>query len=222
MGRISETEERNIDDLDPSRGIITALIISVAFWVTLFFSLAASAASVVTTQVITDLPQADGRRYVEYRFDLLDNNNGNHVEYIGPKLVPADFDTDADMLALIPVVLETQANREIFDTRSDLASGADPFHVDLGGFFEKATPDWQTWDELFVVTAKYYWALPDQLGILPFKASWSRVSNTDKRDILGITNQDITRLNAAMQAATDISATLSTYLPFYDEDGNPL
>ena len=55
---------------------------------------------VATHQTVEDSAQADGRRYVRYRYDFTEGD----IIFRGPKLVETLFDDDADRLALVPTV----------------------------------------------------------------------------------------------------------------------
>lgn len=61
-----------------------------------------------TAEVITDAAQADGRRYVRYRYT---HDSGRTFEH-GPKLVPADHDAQAEADALIPRIEVQAAEQE--------------------------------------------------------------------------------------------------------------
>lgn len=176
-------------------------------------------ASVTSTTVVSDIAEPSGWRYVRYRFDLLDNLGGNHIDY-ATKLIAAGVDAEADMIAMVPVLLEDKKVGEQHEWRDQCVDGGDPLHWDNGGFWDKTTPLWGTWNEMFSFVAKWFWAREFQLEIAPYSNSWARVNSTDKRNILNITNQDITALNASMQIAIDIQASLDTYVPFFDSNGN--
>lgn len=175
-------------------------------------------ASVVSTQLVSDRAEPGGWRFVRYRFDLLDNRNENHVEYVGPKYVEPGFDTDADMLAISPAILLSKADQELSEFESAMEQGQDPLHVDMGGFFEKVLPRWQTWDDAFRNASEYFWGLTNLIAILPFSLTWGRVSNTGKRNALDTTNQIVSDMNGDMQIADNTKITLDGYNPHYDED----
>jgi len=177
-------------------------------------------ASVTSTQVVSDIAEPSGWRYVRYRFDLLDNLGGNHIEYAN-KFIPPATDAEADMIAMIPAVLENKKIAEQQDWRDQCVDGIDPLHWDNGGFWDKTTPLWGTWNEAFTFVGKWFWSQENQLDLVPYNTSWGRVNNTDKRNGLGITNQNITTLNSQMQIAVDTKATLDSYIPFFDQNGNP-
>jgi len=176
-------------------------------------------ASVTTMIVVSDRPQADGRRYVRYKFDLLDNNGGNHIEYIGPKLVAADFDTDADMIARAPEILVSKADQEQQELRDQARQGGVVLHTDMGGWFEKILPNWESWEIQTTAWLKYWLSQEDQLELVNMQADNILISSTDKRNLLDIANQDVTNINASVQIAIDTKATLDTYTPYFDDDG---
>jgi len=178
-------------------------------------------ASVTSTQVVSDIAEPNGWRYVRYRFDLLDNLGGNHIEY-ATKLIAADVVAETDMVAMIPAVLADKKVGEQLAWVDECEAGNDPLHWDNGGFWDKTTPLWGTWDEMFTYVGKQFWSRENQLDLAPYSLSWGRVNSTDKRNGLGITNQNVTTLNASMQIAVDTAATLSAYVPFFDQHGNPI
>jgi hypothetical protein len=179
------------------------------------------AASVVSSQVISDQQQADGSRIVLYEFELLDNNGGSLTVDYGPKTVDSEFNTTADLVVLAPRILQSQADYEIEAAIFRITDlGEDPLHYDAGGGnWQKETPNWNTWDVLFTAVAKYFWAQTDQLTLAPYSDSWGRVSNQDKTNLLGITNQTRTAMAGDMQTAVDTLASLASYAPYFDEDG---
>lgn len=177
-------------------------------------------ASVTSTQVVSDIAEADGQRYVRYRYDLLDNLGGNYIEYI-IRLIASDADAEADMISLIPNVLNNRKITEQQDWLSLCTEGQDPLHWDNGGFWDKTTPLWGTWEEIFDFVGKWFFSRENQLELAPYNVSWGRVSTTDKRNGLGITNPNVTTLNSSMQIAVDTKAALDTYIPFFDQNGNP-
>jgi len=178
-------------------------------------------ASVTTMIVISDRPQADGRRYVRYKFDLLDNQipPRNYIEYIGPKLVSADFDTDADMIAMAPEILASKADQEQWELREQARNGSEVLHNDMGGWFDKILPNWESWEVQTTAWLKYWLAQEDQLELVNMQADNVLISNTDKRNLLDIANQDVTDINASVQIAVDPKATLDTYTQYFDDDG---
>jgi len=146
-------------------------------------------ASVTTMIVISDRPQAD------------------------------DFDTDADMIAIAPDMLAGKAYQEQWEIRERARQGGVVLHTDMGGWFEKITPDWDTWEVQTTAWLKYWLAQEDQLELVNMQADNALISNTDKRNLLDIANQDVTNINASVQVAIDTKATLDTYAPYFDEDG---
>jgi len=176
-------------------------------------------AEVTTRLLISDRPQADGRRYVRYKFDLTDNNGGLHVEYVGPKLVPADFDTDADMIAMAPEILASKADQEQWELRERARHGGEVLHMDMGGWFEKILPNWESWEVQTTEWLKYWLSQEDQLELINMKADNDQISSSDMKALLSVAQADVTNINSSVQVAVDIKATLDAYAPFFDDDG---
>lgn len=177
-------------------------------------------ASVTTMIVSSDRPQTDGRRYIRYKFDLLDNLNQNHIEYYGPKLVPADFDTDADMLAIVPSILASKADQEQQELQDGSRNNEIVLHNDLGGYYEHKTMLWDTWENHTIAWLKYWLSQEDQLELYWMRLDLIILTNTELKNLLGIAQGDTSDIRAAVQIAIDTRATLDTYVPFYDESGN--
>lgn len=71
------------------------------------------ATSISSSEVVTDIAQADGRRYVRYSFVAVDHAAGQEVVFVGPKLVASGFNTATDIVAAEPGVLEYLAVSEV-------------------------------------------------------------------------------------------------------------
>lgn len=65
--------------------------------------------TIVSQQILRDAPQVDGRRYLAYEF----TDHLGTATTLGPMLVPAAFDADADLLAKIPSVEQQLADVEV-------------------------------------------------------------------------------------------------------------
>ena len=64
-------------------------------------------ASITASEVIRDEAQANGFRYVEYRYTLQDNDLIEVTLDVGPLYANADLDTAVDIVAREPIVLES-------------------------------------------------------------------------------------------------------------------
>lgn len=176
-------------------------------------------ASVVSYEVITDRPQADGRRYVKYQVTFELNNLEFEIYNSRQKLVAADFDTAVDMPIVAAQMLADQLENEISEYVDLLANGTDPLHV-FTTWWEKATPDWNTWDDAAGGVLKIYLAYENQLELRHIADTTSRISNADIEDVLGITAQQQSDIRSDIQIAVNTQATLDTYDRWFDEDGN--
>ena len=162
----------------------------------------------------------NGWKKVKYKFDLLDNNGGNHIVYVGPKTIPIGIDTDADMLAIAPTLLISKAEQGQEELRENARNGDVVLHIDMGGYFEKILPDWDTWDNATTLWLKYWLSQEDQLELVNMQADNEQITNADKRNLLGITNQNVTSINSSVQIAVETKEVLDAYAPYFDEDGN--
>lgn len=176
-------------------------------------------ASVTTMIVSSDRPQSDGRRYVRYKFDLLDNLNQNHIEYYGPKLVSADFDTDADMLSVAPSLLASKSDQEQQELQDGSRDNKIVLQNDLGGFYEHKLFPWDSWENHTTSWLKYWLAQEDQLELYWIRLDLALLTNTELKDLLGIAQGDTADIRAAVQIAIDTRSTLDAYVPFYNDSG---
>jgi len=172
---------------------------------------------ILSSEVISDRPQADGRRYVRTKFVAEDNNSGTQDVFHGPRLVAADYDVDAWMLAYEPTVLADLEQGEQEELRTEASPTALLLHNDLGGFYEKKVLAWGTWDDQTTAWLKYYLSLPDQLQLINIQLDVAQISNTDMRNLLGMTNQEVSAIRADIQIAVDTQASLDLYTPYFEE-----
>jgi len=74
-------------------------------------------ATIISSEVVSDRPQSDGRRYVKYKFVVQDNDGSLTDHFHGSKLVAEDFDTAADIVLQGNNLLTELTNTE--ETRLD-------------------------------------------------------------------------------------------------------
>ena len=176
-------------------------------------------ASVISSEVISDRPQRDGRRYIRYKFVLEDNNSQQRTTLHNRGLMPSDFDTAADMLIVGPQMLVQQAEQEIQQFQDDCRDGNDPLH-DWIGYWTKSTPDWNSWDDAANGTLKHFLALEDQLELVYIDDTMGKISNSDVVSVLGVTNQNQTDIRADIQVAVNTKTSLDEYGVWFDDGGN--
>jgi len=175
-------------------------------------------ASIQSSSILYDRAQADGTRDVKYRYTALSNNATTlDVDYGPLRGVAADFDADADILARAPNILLNLAEED--KTYHATNAAEDILWNDQGGFFTKAVPDWTTWNEAATAVLVYWLQQVDKLDLVNLAPFLSHVSNTDLKNLLSITNQQVSDIRGDVQIAIDTKAVLDTYSPWADQDG---
>lgn len=173
-------------------------------------------ASVTSTSVNKQRTLPNGNVDIQYRFDLLDNFNQNHVEYFWRRDVPPTHDTDADMVALAPIILQQKADVEYSGIKSQIEQGMEPF---FNGTLEN-TFAWDEHSTYFVQACKEYWAVENFLDILNFRLVWSAatvaIGSTGLKTLFGITQKQLGDLNGDMQNAVNVQNMIDAYAPHYD------
>ena len=178
-------------------------------------------AGVTSTGVERDKELPDGRRHIRYRFDLLDNLSGNHIQYQDHNYAPADTDTDAELLAraarIIPDLIVQEQQQLQIDSRD---TETYVLFDDMGGFYVEKTLLWGVWDDQTSLWLEYWLSQENQLDLIHLNPDLGQITNTQIKDLLGVAQADTTDIRAAVQVAVDMTATLDAYQPFYDADGN--
>ena len=171
--------------------------------------------SVISTQVLSDKAEPNGWRYVKYLVVLEDNLNEQHDVYV-QKLIGPGVDAAADAVQSAAVALQQEIDNEQAEYLSEIQGGNDPLHWDNGGFWDQTAPRWGVWGDLFNFVSRYFFSRENQLELTPFNLCWGRVGSTDKRNHLGITNQNVTKMNGDMQIAVNTAASIEGYVPFFE------
>ena len=173
-------------------------------------------ASVTTMIVHSVRPQSNGSLYVRYKFDLLDNLNGNHIVITPSKnVVVPDGQTqeeflNADMVDTAPKILQAKADQE----QQDYIEGSIEGRSVLFDDFTKVTPLWESWDNHTTEWLTYWLSLEDQLELISMQWDLTKISNNDLKDLLGISQQDTTDIRSSVQVAINMKVELDAYNPF--------
>lgn len=170
--------------------------------------------SVASSVLISNRSQLDGRRYVRYKFDLLDNVLQTHQYVIGPKLVASDFDTDADMLSLYLTALNNFREREQLELRQRSREGQVVLHH-FTTWWEKKVFLWDTWDNHATDWLIYWLSFEDQLELVHAKADIDLISDDDIVTLLGIKNTEVPDVRSALQISADAKVLLNNYSPLF-------
>ena len=170
--------------------------------------------SIVNSEITSDRMQANNTRKIsEQHTDHL--GKIYTIKYSG---VDVNYAADARLAADAITVDESTAANEIAEGIVIFKAGGDPLHIDEGGWFSKVIPDYQTWEELATGTTIPFMQAEDQLELVNIQYT-SRVSTNDKKLIWGMTNQQVSSVNADIQVAIDTQASLDLYLPWFDDEG---
>lgn len=175
-------------------------------------------ASITDMQVLYDRPNADGTRDVKYRYTALSNNSQERIVDQGPfPNVPADFDEQSHMAARAPLVLQMLKDQDLAWHSENAAQ--DTLWIDMGGYFEKAVPEWSTWDEASEAVSKFWLNSDNKLDLINLQLFLSHTSNSDITTLLSCTQTQVTGIRGDVQEAVDTNAALSTYEPWVDDSG---
>ena len=176
-------------------------------------------ASVTASETIELITNPDGSIRAKYSFTLEDNLLDIHTAYESRHL-GSGTDVDADRISRHPVQLDLKRSAEVGAGIVTLENKGNPLHF-FSTFWEKTTPLWQTWLDLFKSLAYHFWSMTELLEVLPLQAPWNLISSNDKKD-LGtppFTQAQVSDFNGWMQVAVDTRITLYTYAPIIDEEG---
>lgn len=176
-------------------------------------------AQIISSEVLSDRPQANGFRYIRYEFVVEDNNGLQSTKLTSAKLVEPNFDEQADMLVVGPQLLTQLAEAEIREFVDVCASGGDPLH-DWVGYWVKSSPAWNTWEVATTGTLKHFLSQEDQLQLVHINDTVSRISNGDLVDTLGVSVPQVGGIRGDIQVAINTRDSLAAYERWYDDAGN--
>ena len=127
---------------------------------------------------------------------------------------------DAKPALMTPEVEAWMTNQEIDAHASSLDNNLDPYFDDMGGWFDKKI-DFQhtTWDDSFAKNIKYYLSLYPRTEILHIEETIARISSTDLKNALGITQTQATKISADIQIEVNARESEDTYVAMFDSDG---
>jgi len=131
-----------------------------------------------------------------------------------------DYDVQASLDANAIIVNQQTIDTEIANGIAECYVGGDPLHFDVGGSWDKVTPDYQTWDELMLGVSINFLSQTDQLELVWWSLPNSRISSTDKERVWDMSQTEVSSVNADIQIAIDTQATLDLYAPYFNADGS--
>ena len=174
----------------------------------------------ITTVNVLDGPniQADGqhRGVLEFVFHTGETEVRN-------VRAPDEASWLALQTSMIPELEAFMANKEIESHAQSLENSIDPYFDDMGGWFQKKTDFQHTlWDDSFSKAIKYYLSLDYQfarLELIHIQETISRISNTDLKAALDISQTQATQIRTDIQVAVDTLVADAEYAPLFDADG---
>lgn len=172
--------------------------------------------SIVDNNVVTNRAYGQGtqRKIREEHIDHLSNKY--YKQYIRDSNFANQAEEDAVLAASAVIINQQTIDTEIANAIATYESGGDPLHFEASpDNWQKNTPNYQTWDELAAPVTIDFLSRVDQLDLVYIESTIIRISNTDKTNLWGMTNPEVSDVNAAIQAAVNTKATLDTYSPFF-------
>ncbi len=171
-------------------------------------------ASVISAQLISSRLQRSGRRSVRYRFVLADNAAAETVVRVGPKSVPAGFDTDADMITVGEALLKSRAIDERLD-RKRVHPTDDPLSYVLDA-------KWAAPRRMARTLIRWMMKEQDPLIVIfleplivYLKANYTAAQ---LRNFLDLTPAQLTRMNRRINAVLSDSGTVKDQLVLFEAD----
>ena len=138
------------------------------------------------------------------------NRNVNAVDETAWLAKPAD---------LTPDVEDSMEGSEVSTHKASLQKSLDPYFNDMGGWYEKKDDfAHTTWDDSFAENIKYYLSL-ELMDTLHIKESIDRISNTDLKNVLDISQKQATKIRSDIQIAVNLQAEMDGYAPLFNEEG---
>jgi len=109
------------------------------------------------------------------------------------------------------------AEQEILRWQTDMESGLDPAHIDMGGYFEHSAPLWNTWEAALDGSLTPILQSTYMQDILYCDLTCSRLTKQELEAVAGKNNA----VRAEQSIATNTQAELDAYVPLIDENGDP-
>ena len=121
---------------------------------------------------------------------------------------------------MTPAIEAFMTNQEIEVHSQSLTNYRDPYFDDMGGWFQKKTGfQHTTWDDSFAKNVKYYLSIYPRSNLLHIEETIARISNTDLKNALVISQTQATKIRTDIQIEVDARESEDTYLAMFDSDG---
>lgn len=148
-----------------------------------------------------------------YAVVLMDNLGGVHEFVRG---MYNDQPSDTGDHVEVDVIAEVK-DQEIQQWISEMESGNDPAHIDMGGWFEHSELLWNTWEECLAGSLTPILQSDYMQDILNCELTCSRLTNRELEAIAGKPNNVL----AEQAVASNTQTELDNYVPLINENGEP-
>ena len=166
---------------------------------------------VVTSTIITDRVQSGGQRKI--REEHTDNLGVKHHRQF---IAANDYDEAAGLAVSAGSIDTRLVAREIANAVSSYEQGGDPLHFEASANnWQKVTPNEQTWDELAAPVLINFLSRNDRNELHYIESTIIRISTTDAKSLLGMTNTEVNTVNAEIQNAVNAMGEIDAYSPFF-------
>lgn len=170
--------------------------------------------TLISSEVLSDQAQADGRRYVKYRFVVEDNLGGLHRYVVGPKLVPPDFDEVSDLSVEGAKLLDSLKALEAEAAIQQMEMGVNPLRDSRGNIIPTKFADYS-----FVVSKALHHFLSHEDPAVAVMAR-PYIDNLTDEQIMALMPCDAAMVAQIRQVAadwTDVETKIKTYKPLLEE-----
>ena len=166
---------------------------------------------ITSSSVITDRAQSGGQRKI--REEHTDNIGvKHHRQFIDAN----DYDEAAGLAIGSGMINGSLIAAEIAAAISAYEQGIDPLHFEASANnWQKITPDYQTWDELSAPVLISFLSREDRNKLHHIESTIIRITTNDKKALFGMTNQEVSAVNAEIQNAVNAMIELDAYAPFF-------
>ena len=166
---------------------------------------------VASSEIVTDRVQNGGMRKIrEEHTDTL--GKAHHRQF----MAASDYDEVAGLAVGAESVDDSLVSAEISAAVSTYESGGDPLHYEASSNnWQKITPNHQTWDELASPVLINFLSRVNRNELHYIETTIIRISSQDKKALLGMTNQEVSAVNADIQMAVDSVTDLASYSPYF-------
>lgn len=167
--------------------------------------------SIVSSVIIRNV--AYGSTSIKVREEHIDHLG---ISYFFQYIADNGYDVNAALATHAININQQTIDREIAQAIASYEQGNDPLHYEASANnWQKITPDYQTWDELAAPVTIDFLGRESKLELRYIETTIIRISSQDKKDLWGMTNAEVSDVNADIQSSIDTQAALDLYSPYF-------